>query len=104
MGLCNSPDGKELLVRGEVCGHIATDISPVEGFAYDRLFIPTGYSQTFSELGLDAKAGFSHRARAATALLDKDSSAFCLKGQSSGLKGLQLVADNSRVESNTPNR
>ncbi len=67
--LAIAPDGTELIARGEVTGHIANEISPVKGFAYDRLFIPTGYTQTFSELGLDVKAQISHRARAASDLL-----------------------------------
>jgi XTP/dITP diphosphohydrolase len=34
------------------------------GFGYDPLFLPTGYQQTFSELGEDVKNRLSHRAKA----------------------------------------
>ena len=34
------------------------------GFGYDPLFLPTGYEQTFGELGEDVKNRLSHRAQA----------------------------------------
>jgi XTP/dITP diphosphohydrolase len=34
------------------------------GFGYDPLFVPTGFEQTFAELGEDVKNKLSHRARA----------------------------------------
>lgn len=38
------------------------------GFGYDPLFIPTGFSQSFAELGEDVKNRMSHRANALLAL------------------------------------
>ncbi len=40
------------------------------GFGYDPLFIPTGDTRTFAEMTPAEKAVYSHRARAAQALVD----------------------------------
>ena len=41
-----------------------------QGFGYDALFIPEGYSETFGELGDSVKSKLSHRARALQKLRD----------------------------------
>jgi XTP/dITP diphosphohydrolase len=41
------------------------------GFGYDPLFVPTGFTQTFAELGDAAKNQLSHRAKALVALQSK---------------------------------
>lgn len=48
--------------RGEVSGAIAEKPSGDAGFGYDPIFIPTGYTQSFAELGADVKNTLSHRA------------------------------------------
>ena len=48
---------------GVVGGHIAHQEKGKHGFAYDPLFIPEGYNQTFGELTRDEKNEFSHRRR-----------------------------------------
>jgi XTP/dITP diphosphohydrolase len=49
---------------GVVEGLIAASPRGAEGFGYDPLFIPNGFSQTFGELPVATKNRLSHRARA----------------------------------------
>lgn len=62
-------DGKETLVEGIVNGSIALEPRGHDGFGYDPLFVPDGYSQTFAEMTADEKNSISHRRRASEALL-----------------------------------
>ncbi len=61
---------KVRLFEGSVEGTIATERHGTQGFGYDPLFIPEGYSQTFAQLGEDIKNGISHRARAVARLAE----------------------------------
>lgn len=59
--------GKEqetLLFEGIVNGTIAREKHGTEGFGYDPIFVPDGYTQSFAELGMDIKNNISHRAQA----------------------------------------
>ena len=58
------PDGRKLVARGEVEGHIAFEERGENGFGYDSLFIPLGYDITFGEFDPEAKNRISHRANA----------------------------------------
>lgn len=62
-------NGKETLVEGIVNGSIALKPRGNDGFGYDPLFVPDGYSQTFAEMTADEKNSISHRRRASEALL-----------------------------------
>ncbi len=57
------------LFAGACEGRLAKERSGSGGFGYDPLFYPTGYEQSFGELGSDVKNGISHRARALEALV-----------------------------------
>jgi len=48
-----------------VCeGHLIFEPRGQNGFGYDPLFVPTGFEQTFAELGEEVKNRLSHRAQA----------------------------------------
>jgi XTP/dITP diphosphohydrolase len=59
-----SPVGKEISVTGHCPGHIADEPSGCEGFGYDPLFIPDGYTVSFAELKPEEKNAISHRGQA----------------------------------------
>ena len=58
------------LFEGRVDGAIATEKRGTEGFGYDPLFVPDGYTASFAELGTDVKNTISHRARAVARLCE----------------------------------
>jgi len=49
-------NGKELKIfKGETKGEIAKDPKGTNGFGWDPIFIPEGYSQTFAEITSEEK-------------------------------------------------
>jgi XTP/dITP diphosphohydrolase len=56
--------------EGIVNGEIITERKGIQGFGYDPVFLPDGYSQTFAEMPLIEKNKISHRARAVSKLVD----------------------------------
>ena len=58
------PDGHCENFEGEVHGKLSFPPRGENGFGYDPIFIPTGYSITFGEMPPDQKHALSHRARA----------------------------------------
>jgi len=62
------PDGTEVVEMGTVRGALATTASGRNGFGYDPIFIPEGYSVTSAELEPEEKNRISHRAAAFRAL------------------------------------
>jgi XTP/dITP diphosphohydrolase len=57
-------DGSVKTFEGVVAGNIIHEKKGIDGFGYDPIFQPDGYSQTFAEMTLEAKNKMSHRSRA----------------------------------------
>ena len=55
---------------GEVEGKITETNRGFDGFGYDSIFIPEGYTKTFAEMTLEEKNQISHRAKAVQQLSD----------------------------------
>ncbi len=60
----SDPGGSVQTVAGKCPGQIIEELRGTNGFGYDPLFIPDGYSETFAELDSTVKNKISHRARA----------------------------------------
>lgn len=58
------PNGKKLVARGEVEGHIVLEPSGSNGFGYDPYFVPVGYDKTFGNFTMEEKNKISHRGNA----------------------------------------
>jgi len=59
-----TPEGRSLVVRGEIEGVIAESENGSNGFGYDPLFYIPSKDKTFAELTSDEKNEISHRANA----------------------------------------
>lgn len=59
---CSLPDGTSHFFKGVCEGRIADGISGKDGFGFDPIFIPAGFTQTFGILSSDIKNCISHRA------------------------------------------
>lgn len=63
-------NGEQHYFEGTVEGNIITNRIGTEGFGYDPIFIPEGYTQTFAEMSMLEKNKISHRAKAIAKLVD----------------------------------
>jgi XTP/dITP diphosphohydrolase len=63
-------NGDEYFFEGVVNGTIRNERSGTQGFGYDPIFQPDGYTKTFAEMSLEEKNKISHRAIAMADLLD----------------------------------
>jgi XTP/dITP diphosphohydrolase len=59
---CITPAGKTNYFKGVCEGNIIKSQKGNEGFGYDPIFIPNGFTKTFAELSGDIKNYISHRA------------------------------------------
>ena len=64
------PDGREIVVEGDVHGRITTELHGSHGFGYDPIFYYPPIGKTFGEIPEAEKNQLSHRGRAARALLE----------------------------------
>ncbi|HHW59865.1 MAG: RdgB/HAM1 family non-canonical purine NTP pyrophosphatase [Bacteroidales bacterium] len=67
--ICLIINDKVNFFEGIINGHIAEYQSGVNGFGYDPIFIPNGYSKTFAEMNIYEKNKISHRAKAVSKLI-----------------------------------
>ena len=64
-------EGNQHLFEGILNGTISLEKSGTEGFGYDPIFIPDGYSgKTLAEITLEEKNSISHRGKAMRALMN----------------------------------
>lgn len=67
--ICLVLDGKPHYFEGSVNGEILPEKQGTQGFGYDPIFKPEGFSKSFAELSLEEKNGISHRGRALARLI-----------------------------------
>lgn len=60
----SDPEGNVKNVAGACEGSMIEELRGTNGFGYDPLFVPEGYSETFAELDASIKNKISHRANA----------------------------------------
>ena len=58
------PDGKELISIGEMAGSLLTAPIGENGFGYDPIFVPTGFTKTTAQMTASEKDAISHRGKA----------------------------------------
>lgn len=58
------PDGHDETFLGTITGALTFPAKGEQGFGYDPIFVPTGFSQTFGEMDPAKKHAMSHRAHA----------------------------------------
>ena len=69
MAIADAEGEIQFTAEGVCDGKIALTASGANGFGYDPIFIPDGFSETFGELSGDIKQQISHRARATAKII-----------------------------------
>ena len=67
--ICLKTKQEQVFFEGVVNGMITHQIMGDSGFGYDPIFIPDGYTQTFSQMSLEQKNKISHRSLAVEKLI-----------------------------------
>lgn len=70
------PNGSKKVYQGRVDGKIVPPQKGDSGFGFDPIFMPDGFTQTFSELSESKKNSISHRGRAMQAFIDDFQNSF----------------------------
>jgi XTP/dITP diphosphohydrolase len=68
LAACVLPDGRTWTARGVCEGRIVRTARGAQGFGYDPIFVPAGFSRTCAELDPEEKDRISHRGLAFRAL------------------------------------
>jgi len=66
------PDKNVKLYEGRVDGKIIVDRKGSNGFGFDPIFVPNGFSKTFAEMTAEEKRKISHRGRAVNVFLQEE--------------------------------
>lgn len=67
--ICLNINGEQHLFEGIVKGKIGVEPKGNQGFGYDPIFIPDGYTTTFAEMSREEKSKISHRGLAVKKLV-----------------------------------
>lgn len=70
----SDPRGQARTVSGACEGRLLEELRGSQGFGYDPLFVPDGFSKTFAEIPESEKNTISHRAKALAAAMAEWSS------------------------------
>jgi XTP/dITP diphosphohydrolase len=65
------PQGKELVAVGEMFGNLLDAPTGENGFGYDPIFVPTGFTKTTAEMSSSEKDAISHRGKALNQLANQ---------------------------------
>jgi len=62
-------NGEQHLFEGIIHGNLTTEPIGENGFGYDPIFIPEGFTKTFAQMSMAEKANMSHRGKAVKKLV-----------------------------------
>lgn len=65
------PDGTELVAIGKMVGSLLRKPQGLNGFGYDPIFVPAGFTKTTAEMSASEKDAISHRGQALKMLAEK---------------------------------
>jgi XTP/dITP diphosphohydrolase len=63
-------NGQQHLFTGIINGEIIRECIGDNGFGYDPIFVPNGYTTTFAQMTMEEKASISHRGKAVKQLIE----------------------------------